>query len=212
MHQLRSKVLGVDAVLHNDNLEWDLDTCWEVMQQACDGLADSLGEHCLGQALEGFDVGSLVRACPDEAREGFKALKYARWFQPSRDRPSCLHMLPEAGNVRVLAQFRCAAHHLNCEAGREMGPRSTRLCLYCHLQEVEDEVHILVCPAWESLRVTFQSLFEWDTYLALTTAIDQGGDVDEAAWQFFNSMDVGKVDLFAGYLKKVFAARRSGNS
>lgn len=207
MKALRGSVLNKESDLFDD--DWDVIDCWATLKQKCESLADVLGEDCLAQALEhGSDMGSLVRACPDDARDGFKSLKYARWFQPARDMPACIHTLPEAGNIRVLSQFRCGAHHLHCEAARHLGPRSVRVCSFCSLQEVEDELHVLYCPAWVDLRASFPELFQCDMFVDLSTALERGDDVDSAAWSFFNCLDPCLLDQFAGFLKKLFAARQ----
>lgn len=160
--------------------------------------------------MEGEDWGSLVRACPDEARDGFKAFKYHSWFQqaPSASRPLIMHAMPEAGNIRVLAQFRCGAHHLDCESARAQGLRSTRTCRFCTVGEVEDELHMVQCGAWQAARNRFPAVFEGDGYRALVDTVQRGGDVDSCFWTFLNCMSREQVDQFTGYLKVVFQERR----
>ena len=56
--------------------------------------------------------------------------------------------------ITVLAKFRCSNHTLMVEKGRQLGlPRQNRICQFCSLNLVEDEVHFLVeCPLFEDLR------------------------------------------------------------
>ncbi len=97
----------INTNLDDDNFsdDWDISVCWDRLLSECEGLVDKIGVGCLEQAFQGFDVGSLLRLCHDDARESFKSFKYVRWSQPASDQPSCLQCLLEAGNIRVLAQF-----------------------------------------------------------------------------------------------------------
>ena len=154
-------------------------------------------------------MGSVVRACPDEIRDGFKAFKYYNWFQQTPGTPLALHAMPEAGNIRTLAQFRCGSHQLQCETARGLGPRSTRVCPFCPADEVEDELHLTMCASWQEHRGRFPLVFDGDSYRALLLAVRDGGDVDSSFRLFMTSMSPTQVDQFTGYLKAVFRARKA---
>ena len=187
---------------------WDVDRCWEHMESLQEADHRRGVERCMEQALEGVDVGSWVRACPDEAREGFKAFKYSRWFQQDMGGQLALHSRHEAGNIRVLAQFRCGSHTLDCELARAEGLRSMRTCRFCASGDVEDELHVMMCTAWQPQRDRFPLLFSGRAYLDTVQAMEVGGDVDTAFWRFMNTMQYEQLDCLCGYLKMVFHERR----
>ena len=210
MTQLRQSVVRVGSV---DPLQlWDANGCWDDMMGLYDAAMDKVVGRCLEKAFDGTDKGSLVRACPDDSRDGFKAFKYYSWFQQQSGCVPCLHALPEVGNIRVVAQFRCSSHHLDCEAGRHRGVRSDRSCRFCSSGEVEDELHILFCDAWKDARVSFSPVFESVSYLGLLEAVESGGDIDSCMWTFMNTMSLPVLNMFVGYLKRVFKCRRGLDS
>jgi len=65
--------------------------------------------------------------------------------------------------ISDIARFRMGSHWLNVEMGRFNGiPRSKRLCSCCDRSEVEDEMHLLICPMYDHIRnnldVSFKQL------------------------------------------------------
>ncbi len=215
MERLWRKAMGRDeGHLGDGDGEWEEAECWQAMAKGYEDSMLRAVQGCLEQALEGEDWGSLVRACPDEARDGFKALKYHRWFQqvPSAaglpKAPLIMHTMPEAGNIRTMAQFRCGSHHLDCESARALGLRSTRQCRFCSTPEVEDELHLVICEAWQAARDRFPGVFEWTGYTDLLDTVRRGGDIDSSFWSFLHTMTQQQVDMFTGYLKMTFQERK----
>ena len=101
---------------------------------------------------------------PDTCSEGFKALKFVRWFKPDcppEDR--FWHHMHTHHLKRTLSRFRFSMHNLSCEAGRRVNnqkvPRSARTCPLCQPAIVEDEWHLLLCPAYQHIRTAFPALF-----------------------------------------------------
>lgn len=64
-------------------------------------------------------------------------------------------------HVGSMLRFKLAAHDLQICAGRWQGQaRGQRICSRCHLQQVEDEFHMVFeCPYYNPTRVRFGSLF-----------------------------------------------------
>ena len=60
---------------------------------------------------------------------------------------------------RCISKFRLSSHKLAIETGRHFKPkipREKRLCVYCNLNRIEDEVHLMVeCPFYLTERVHF---------------------------------------------------------
>ena len=57
----------------------------------------------------------------------------------------------------AIAKLRLSSHSLNIESGRHHGvPRGERKCLYCNLNDIEDEFHfIFKCPLYNELRILY---------------------------------------------------------
>ena len=57
----------------------------------------------------------------------------------------------------VFCRFLCSGHNLAIETGRRTNtPREARVCCFCNLNEVEDEVHfVLRCPRFHDLRTKY---------------------------------------------------------
>ena len=105
-----------------------------------------------------------VRNMPDSASEGFKVLKYQRWFataSPPKDR--FWHHAHNRHLIRTLARLRLAMLPLKCETGRRVNnqkvPRSARICPVCTSATIEDEWHLFCCPAYQDIRAAFPTLF-----------------------------------------------------
>ena len=113
--------------------------------------------------------GSIVRAIPDDVRDGFKVLKSATWFieHPAPPEHSNTGAFPyhwcgmvhKWSHVRTLAKFRLGMHWLRTETDHT-GPRSLRLCPLCpNAADREDELHVFVCPAYVHIRYNFPVVF-----------------------------------------------------
>jgi hypothetical protein len=139
----------------------------------------------LAQALKGLnDEDCSIRNCPDHMREGFKILKYKKWFAhvqaPRRDQDdfqsNVSSMLFRAAHIRTLTAFRCGVHWLCTETMRSTGlGRSERVCPCCDLKEREDEMHVFKCMAYKCIHYKFPLLFG-DKYATLQASLNDGLD------------------------------------
>ena len=108
---------------------------------------------------------SVVRAQPDDCRNGFKVLTYFKWFANEDGDISkrfwCY--LTDKAQIQALAQFRLGSHWLNVECerfSRPFVPRSQRVCKCCSTGSREDEIHlVLQCSLYDDLRSQFTELF-----------------------------------------------------
>ena len=102
-----------------------------------------------------------VRAAPATFSTGFKMFVYRRWFaQPEGDKKHSYVMhLTDREHIMALAQLRTGSHWLMIDKGRRLKvdgrwvrlDRGARCCVHCP-GRVEDEMHLLECPHWASLR------------------------------------------------------------
>jgi len=107
-----------------------------------------------------------LRNIPDNLREGFKTLKYKRWFYADPcmvKQPKYISVLHKFEQINTIAKFRMGCHWLNCETTRKVDgiclPRSKRVCTLCDFNRCEDEMHLFECPFYTDLRLKYQSLF-----------------------------------------------------
>lgn len=105
-----------------------------------------------------------VRDIPDSARRGFKMAKYLQWFHDESvdKRATFWHTLSRPFDIQAVARFRMSSHNLNVEMQRTSGDpvgRSCRRCLGCNRGEVEDELHVMTCPLYKSLRCEHGMVF-----------------------------------------------------
>ena len=79
-------------------------------------------------------------------------LRNFRMYKARYCMESYLLVLKNIKYVQILARFRLSSHNLRIETGRHLRPKvpaEKRLCLYCCLNEVENEVHFLLrCPSY----------------------------------------------------------------
>ncbi len=205
MASLKSKVFGSQDA--NADAPWDLKLCEEQAQAACAAQLESAMQPCMQATFQPEMLGDRVQGCPQEVRDGYKAFKYALWFQQPASQTPVLWHLPEPGNIRILAQFRLSAHHLAVEAGREGGLRDTRVCCFCQDRPVEDECHVLLCSAWQVHRDRFPAFFQSPAYRKLVTAVRDGFEVDCCFKEVVNPPNSALTDCLAGYLKLVNKSR-----
>jgi hypothetical protein len=102
-----------------------------------------------------------IHSLPDNARKGFKVLKYLKWCKPLTPAPDpktqlragFLHHLHSKTHIHTIARLRMSNLPLRSECGRlDQLPRSQRTCTLCNTNSVEDEYHLLTCPAYEHIR------------------------------------------------------------
>lgn len=205
MCELRARVMG-ETWRVPDNDTWNVYDCKCALDTFYNDSVDLSCRSCMEATGEPYEGVSRVRACPDDVRHGFKVFKHKVWFHVDSDVPVMSH-LPEAGNIRTLAQFRCGAHRLACEADRDGAPRSRRLCRHCDEGVIEDELHVLLCRAWQQYRELFPTFFGGAEFQALVQAVQVGHNVDECFKKLVNPSEPRMTDMLVGYLKKVFLDR-----
>jgi hypothetical protein len=99
-----------------------------------------------------------IRSIPSNIRTGFKALKHKAWMLPDPDPTNRFtHHLHNKTLIREITRFRLSMHNLRCERGRPL-PRDQRTCQLCDSNCVEDEFHLLTCPAYAHIRSEFKQI------------------------------------------------------
>jgi len=209
-NMLRKTMDGADVTLHdNDGLRTintkQVITGLVSMFEKFENRTCALCENAT-QRLNG----SLVRACPNDVRNGFKIFKYKRWFQKKEEEsPSVISYLQDVNDIRVMARFRCGMHWLATEKQRskDVG-RSDRVCVCCSRNEREDELHLLFCDAYEQIRQLFPNVFTSMSYGRLHDAyLNNSHEVDDHMNAFMNQDDQDFVISLVAYLRKSIKAR-----
>ena len=157
-----------------------------------------------------------VREIPDDAHKGFKHIKYGKWFQVPQDAKAenvkyksltCLNTLFSVSHVRTVFKFRLGMSRLNCEDLRSThSARSTRHCTRCDLSEIEDELHVLMCPSYSDLRRQFHEVFQRQEYAELKVSYDsgcRGPQLDTCMVALMNVQDASFWQKFAEYLTHI---------
>jgi hypothetical protein len=125
----------------------------------------------------------------------------------------CLNALFSNSHVRVIFNFRLGMSLLNCELLRSSNPaRSTRHCGMCDLHDVEDELHVLVCPAYDDLRSQFHEVFSSAEYVRLQVCFASGCrglELDKCMSNFMNCQSVPFWQCLAKYLLRVRIMRQT---
>jgi hypothetical protein len=103
-----------------------------------------------------------VRAAPESFSAGFMALTYQQWIKADtwvRKEAFGFH-LNKPADIKAVAKFRVGMHCLNIRGGRLAGNRVRRSEQVCQLCKhgVEDEMHVMECPAYEQHRQKNQAL------------------------------------------------------
>ena len=113
--------------------------------------------EALGQLHPNIPIHSLA----DDARKGFKVLKHTQWCKPLHPSPdpktqlrATFHFnLHSKHEIYAIARLRFSNLPLRSECGRLTNlPRSKRTCTLCNTHSVEDEYHLLTCPAYKHIR------------------------------------------------------------
>jgi hypothetical protein len=163
-------------------------------QAAVNALADTIQEKAW-QGVHDDDAanGSVVRTA-DDKRPCFKLLTYRAWFSRNGIYAgrSFMFYVDRREQVVALARFRLGSHHLNIETGRwSRRKRSERdpcpCCATSGQAERDDELHLLLCPAYEKLRHKFDAVFGGPAYQALVHSVACGTDVDMHMNSFINA-------------------------
>jgi hypothetical protein len=180
----------------------------KVLKQYHDKLQDNMwspAKDAHNVALQCVQQGSsfgVVRTCPDAHRSGFKLLKYKQWFMPdggtttaeTHNRSGFAYHLHCYHHIRTVARFILGVHWLNTEKMRAQGmPRSQRLCPCCVLDR-EDEMHVLMCPAYQKARSKFPVL------LGVYHDLHQSTDVDKVMRDFVAGLEGHEWKQLADFL------------
>jgi hypothetical protein len=102
-----------------------------------------------------------LRDIPPARTTGFKLATYRHLFCTDTIEKGFgfVDHVHTPAQIKALASFRMGSHDLNIERLRhKRTPRNERLCQCCDQQCVEDESHILECPAYVSIRESFSDL------------------------------------------------------
>ena len=167
------------------------------------------------EAEVGHNEGSIVHACPDSVREGFKWFKYRAWCDPQSNGDAAqpiatlpLMFLQNVSDVRVMAKFRCGMHWLATEKNRHEGGRSTRLCPCCDWRVREDEVHVFLCPLYHSSRCRYPTVFESQSFRCFRASVRRNTqDFDTSFRSFINTPVAQFQQQLAAYLSIVKQVR-----
>ena len=88
-----------------------------------------------------------------------KKLKFYSIFKKDCHKSDCLNTITNISHKKTLNKLRLGNHRLQVELGRHTTPKTPenlRICPFCHLDEVENELHFIFnCTLYDSLRVTF---------------------------------------------------------
>ena len=84
------------------------------------------------------------------------SITFYREIKCTFDRADYLQVLENRKFRNVVAKLRLTSHTLFVETGRHRQiPRQDRKCIYCHIEDVQDEYHfILICPFYHNIRNT----------------------------------------------------------
>ena len=86
-------------------------------------------------------------------------LKFYSTFKNDCHTSDCLNIITNINNKNTLNKFRLSNHRLQIETGGHTVPKipeNLRTCLFCHLNEVEHELHFLFnCSLYDSLWSNF---------------------------------------------------------
>ena len=88
-----------------------------------------------------------------------KKLKFYSIFKNDCHKSDCLNIITNINHKKTLNKFRLGNHRLQIETGKHTVPKTPenlRICPFCHLNEVEQELHLLFnCNLYDSLRSNF---------------------------------------------------------
>lgn len=182
------------------------------LTQLLDTLQSKWYEHIWHDWAQWADNATPPRAY--QPSHGFKRVTYRSWFChgtiyegeparcPAHERHGFAYHLNKPEHVRAVASFRMRAHELNIE--QHNMPRAQRFCECCRDANgnhhcVEDEMHLLECPAYEQLRHQFADV--------LSAACNPMSD--DAMYMTMNPTEPVKWRRLASFLLKAFELRSS---
>ena len=88
-----------------------------------------------------------------------KKLKFYSMFKTDCHKADFLNTINNPSHKKTISKFSFRNHQLRIETGRHTLPKTPenlRICLFCHLNEVENELHfILHCHLYDNLRSKF---------------------------------------------------------
>ena len=88
-----------------------------------------------------------------------KKLKFYSIFKNDCHKSDCLNIITNINHKKTLNKFRLGNHRLQIETGKYTVPKTPenlRICPFGHLNEVEQELHLLFnCNLYDSLRSNF---------------------------------------------------------
>ena len=98
----------------------------------------------------------ITRTVDTKQRE---KLKFYSMFKTDCHKADFLNTINNSSHKKTINKFRLGNHRLRIETGRHTIPKTPenlRICLFCHLNEVEHELHfILNCHLYDNLRSKF---------------------------------------------------------
>ncbi|MCG8049040.1 MAG: hypothetical protein N0E48_26130, partial [Candidatus Thiodiazotropha endolucinida] len=85
------------------------------------------------------------------------SLGWYKKLKPSITISTYLEKLVNVKHRRAITKLRLSSHNLLIETGRHRQiERADRKCVYCNLNDIEDELHfILICPQYTDIRQLF---------------------------------------------------------
>jgi hypothetical protein len=151
-------------------------------------------------------IGSIsVRSVPEEDTDGFKKATYRSWFCPGslEKGEGFAYHIHTSAQIKALATFRMSSHDLNIELMRHAPnrrPRSMRICRCCDSGNREDELHVLECEAYRTIRHDFADIF----------TVPYNGNPDAYMMQIMNPGHNGHAwHRLANFLIRVMAKRKA---
>ena len=105
--------------------------------------------------------------------ETLPALRSYRLFKHEHNLDYYLLYVRDFGLRKVLSKFRLSSHCLAIERGRHVRPKippDNRLCTFCDLHKIEDEIHFLTeCPLYQEERNKFYNVLDREGYVLKTS-------------------------------------------
>jgi hypothetical protein len=196
------RATGKDASEYMDGADWiNVD---DVLQDARKYQMNALFKQANDLAKRNVGVHGITM----DRQAGYKVFAYLKWFshcEVGGDGSYAVDVvesyashfwyhLNRRDQVQIVAQFRLGVHWLAVETGRfgPFVPRAERICPLCSTGSgqgvIEDEWHLLQCPAYEQFRCQHINLFQGVCDL-------RGGD-DQGFRAMMNPPEGGDVKAF----------------
>ena len=134
-------------------------------------------------------------------------LRNYRTYKTQFKKEEYLHL--KSKNLRgTFARLRLSAHNLHIETGRYLTGKDRkdpkdRICVYCDLNECEDEYHFVMrCPLYSEYRFNFMDKISREYCI-----FDHYCDEDKFIWLMAN-VDLKIIYEFTSYINKCFVKRK----